>query len=158
MKFNNSVVINRSLEKVFEFVTNFNNNAKWQTDILEFEMTTDGRPGLGSTYRCANRFMGKRIETEGIISEYVPDKTCSIQITSGPVRGSNTFYFEVVNGGTKVTASGDLDLAYFKLAKIIVKRQINQQLKKDMLSLKYILENGALTQEAVELDFSSAVR
>ena len=147
MKFKNSVVVNRSLDKVFEFVTNFNNNVKWQTDILEFEMTTDGRPGLGSAYRCANRFMGKRIETEGIISDYVPDKMCSIQITSGPAKGSNAFYFEVVDGGTKVTASGHLDLAYFKLAKMIVKRKINQQLKKDMLSLKYILENGELTQE-----------
>ena len=63
MKFKNSVVVNRSLDKVFEFVTNFNNNVKWQTDILEFEMTTDGRPGIGSTYCCTNRFMGKRIET-----------------------------------------------------------------------------------------------
>ena len=158
MKFENSVVIEQSLEKVFEFVTNFNNNVKWQTDILEFEMTSDGPPGFGSTYRCANRFMGKRIETEGIISDYVPHKTCSIRITSGPASGANTFYFEAVDGGTKVTASGYVDLAYFKLAKMLVKRKINHQLRKDMLGLKFLLENGKRSQAIDDLDFSSAVR
>lgn len=158
MIFKNSVVINQSLNKVFEFVTNFNINVKWQTDILEFEITSEGRVGLGSTYRCVNRFMGKRIETEGEISDYVPDRICSVRITSGPASGENTFCFENVDGGTKVTASGHLDLAYFKLAKMIVKRRINQQLKKDMLSLKHILENGGKIQETGDLDFSSAVR
>jgi len=102
--------------------------------------------------------MGKRIKTEGVISDFVPDKLCSIRITYGPVRGTNSFYFEVVDSGTKAAAAGYLDIAYFKLAKMIVKHKINQQLKKDMLSLKYILENSKKSQETEELDFSSAVR
>jgi hypothetical protein len=51
-------------------------------------------------------------------------------------------FFEAVEDGTKFTASGDLDMQYFKLLKMIAKRKINQQIKKDMLKLKYILENG----------------
>lgn len=98
--------------------------------------------GLGSTYRCMNRFMGKRIETQGLITEYVPDCSCSIQITSGTVTGTSSLFFEAVDGGTKFTTAGELDLAYFKLAKMIVKRKINQQIKKDMLKLKDVLENG----------------
>jgi len=46
-----------------------------------------------------------------------------------------------VEDGTKFTASGDLDMRYFKLLKMIAKRKINQQIKKDMLKLKYVLEN-----------------
>ncbi len=142
MKFENSVIINQPVSKVFEFVTNLENNAKWQTDILELEMTSEGRFELGSTYRCVNRFMGKRIETQGVITEFVPDLTCSFQITSGAVSGENRFLFETVNGATKFTTSADLDLGIFKLGKIIVKRKIHQQLKHDMLQLKRILENG----------------
>jgi uncharacterized membrane protein len=157
MKFENSVLIEQPIEKVFKFVTDLNNNARWQTDILELESTSNGPFGIGSTYRCVNRFMGKRLETEGVITDYELDKICSIRITNGSVRGVNSFLFEVVDGGTKVTAVGELDMGYFKLAKILVNRKVNQQLKKDMLKLKRVLENGRKPQEATGLDFFSEV-
>ncbi|UCD81265.1 MAG: SRPBCC family protein [Desulfobacterales bacterium] len=144
MKFENSVVIEQPVEKVFEFVTDIKNNPQWQTDILELAITSNGPFELGSTYRCVNRFMGRRIETEGVITDYQPDRACSFRITSGSVTGESSFLFEAVNGNgeTKFTTIAELDLGYFKLGKIIVKRKIYQQLKNDMLKLKDILENG----------------
>jgi hypothetical protein len=50
--------------------------------------------------------------------------------------------FRRFEDGTKFTASGNLDMRYFKLLKMIATRKINQQIKEDMLRLKYILENG----------------
>ena len=142
MKFENNVIINLPVNEVFDFVTNFDNNAKWQTDILELEMTSEGRFDLGSTYRCVNRFMGQRIESEGVITSYVPDQTCSFRIMSGSVTGESNFFFEAADGATKLTATANLDLRYFKMGKIFVRRKIDQQLKNDMLQLKKILENG----------------
>ena len=142
MTFENSVLINLSVQEVFQFVTDFNNNALWQTDILMMEMTPAGHFGQGTTYRCANRFMGKRIETEGLVTAYEPDLRCCIRITSGPVTGTTSLNFEAVDGGTKFTTVGSLDLTYFKLARLLVKRKIKQQLKNDMDKLKDVLENG----------------
>jgi hypothetical protein len=142
MKFENTVTINRSVSKVFDFVTNLKNNTRWQTGILELEMTSEGRFGLGSTYRCVNRFMGQRIETEGVVTRYVLDQTCSFRIMSGSVTGESNFFFEAADGVTKLTATANLDLRYFKMGKIFVKRKIYKQLKNDMLQLKKILENG----------------
>ena len=142
MKFENSIVINKPVEQVFEFVTNPRNNAKWQTDILELEMTSENHFGSGATYRCLNRFMGKHLESEGVITEYAPAKACSIQITAGSFTGECSMLFEAVEDGTKFTVSGDLDGRYLKLLKMIANRKINQQIKNDMLKLKYILENG----------------
>ena len=51
-------------------------------------------------------------------------------------------FFEEVKDGTKFTVFGDLDMRHFKLLKMIAKRNINQQIKKDLLKLKYIVENG----------------
>jgi len=173
MKFENSVMINQPIATVFEFVTDLKNNPKWQTDILELEVTPEGRIELGSTYRCVNRFMGKRIETEGVITAYVPGRTCSFRIISGSVTGESNFFFEAVNGATRFTTAAELDLGFFKLGKIIIKRKINQQLKNDMLKLKNILENGkrpypffagkhsannAESQEPLTSDGSSDVR
>jgi len=142
MKFENSVFIKHPVAQVFEFVTDFSNNAVWQTDILEIKMTSAGRIGSGSTYRCVNRFMGKRIETEGLVTEYEPHRRCCIEIRTGPITGTSVLAFEAVDGGTLFTTSGSLDLAFFKLARLLVKRKINQQLKNDMHKLKVVLENG----------------
>ena len=144
MNFENSVIIEQPVKDVFAFVTDPNNNAQWQTDILELEITSEGRFELGSTYRCVNRFMGQRIETEGIITDYVPERTCVYRITSGAVTGESRFHFEAVDGVTKFTATANLDLQFFKFGKVLVKRKIYKQLKHDMLQLKKILENGAL--------------
>ena len=141
MKFENNVIISQPVEQVFEFVTNVRNNTKWQTDILELEMTSENHFGTGATYRCLNRFMGKRIESEGVITDYAPHKACCIRITTGSFTGECSMFFEAVEDETKFTASGDLDMGYFKLLKMIAKRKINQQIKKDMLKLKYVLEN-----------------
>jgi len=142
MKFENSVVISQPVDQVFEFVTNLRNNAQWQTDILELEMTSENHFGPGATYRCLNRFMGKNFESEGVITEYAPGKACRIQITTGSFTGECSMLFEAEEDGTKFTVSGDLDGWYLKLLKMIANRKINQQIKKDMLKLKYILENG----------------
>jgi uncharacterized membrane protein len=142
MKFENSVIINQPVTTVFDFVTNLNNNTKWQTDILELEITSEGRFELGSTYRCVNRFMGKRLETEGIITGYELNRLCSFRITSGSVSGESRFLFEAVAGATKFTTTADLDLKFFKLGWIVLKRKIYKQLINDMLRLKEILENG----------------
>ena len=145
MKFENSVFISQPLEKVFEFVTDFNNNVIWQTDILMMEVNSAIHFGQGSTYRCVNRFMGKRIETEGLITAYEPDRRCCLRITSGPVTGTTSLNFEAVDGGTKFTTFGALDLTYFRLARLLVKRKIKQQLENDMDKLKDILENGNIS-------------
>ena len=142
IKFENSVVIKQPVRRVFDYVTDISNNPKWQTDILELAITSEGPFELGSTYRCVNRFMGKRIETEGIIIEYEPDRTCSFRIVSGTVTGQSSFLFEPMNGYTKFTTAAELDLGVLSLGSVIVKRKINTQLKTDMLKLKNILENG----------------
>ena len=142
MRFENSVFIQQPVGRVFNFVTDIRNNPRWQTGIMELAMTSEGAFELGSTYRCVNRFMGKRIETEGIITEYVPDRTCSFRITSGSVAGESSFYFKQMNGSTKFTTTAELDLGFLSLGKIIVKHKIHTQLKNDMLKLKDLLENG----------------
>ena len=142
MKFENSVVISQPVEHVFEFVTNPRNNAIWQTDILDLEMTSDSQVGLGTAYRCVNRFMGICIESENVIAEYAPSKVCRIRTRNGSLSGECSMQFEAVEDGTKFTASGELDMRYFKLLKMVAKRKINKQIKADMLKLKHILENG----------------
>ena len=79
MKFENSVTINQPVRQVFEYVTDFSNNAAWQSDILEMVPTSGETFGQGATYRCVNRFMGKAIETNWLITEFEPVRRCCIR-------------------------------------------------------------------------------
>ncbi len=115
---------------------------------MELEITSESPFGLGATYRCVNRFMGKHIESKGVITDYTSGNSCCLRITSGANTAECRMLFEAVEDGTKFTASGVYDSDLFKFFKMIVKRKINQQMKKDMLKLKHILENGKKPEPA----------
>ena len=141
-KFKESVVIQQPVETVFTFVTDLNNNTQWQTDVLEVEQTSDGPFGPGATYRFVNKFLGKRIEAKGVVSEYEPERKCSFKFTSGSIAGESSFIFEPVSHGTKFTTTGELTLSLFRLIGWVVSRTAREQIKKDLQRLKQVLENG----------------
>ena len=142
MKFQESIDINQPVETVFSFTTEINNNHLWQTDILEAEQTSEGDFGLGATYRCANEFLGRRIETEGVVSEFEPEKKCTFKFLSGDVTGESSYIFEPSDAGTRFTTLGDLNINMFSLGKWIVSHFAKSQIKGDLKKLKQILENG----------------
>ena len=142
MKFEESVIIEQPLDVVFSFATDLGNNYLWQTDILEVEQTSNGPFGLGATYRCVNTFMGKRIETEGVVARFEPESKCTFQFLSGPATGQSSYLFEYTDGGTKFTATGEINLNVLSIGKWIVNHFVKEQIRKDLKKLKQILENG----------------
>jgi len=136
-----SIYIDRPVSQVFSYATDLDKNRQWQTDVEVTEQTSAGPFGKGATYRLVNRFMGQRLEMEGVISEYVPNQRCTYRILSGPVRGENSFHFESVNGGTQLTTRGMLELKTMKVAGFLVRRKARRQVKNDLQKLKSILES-----------------
>jgi hypothetical protein len=47
----------------------------------------------------------------------MPGKACCIRITTGIFTGECSMFFKAVADGRKFTASGNLDIRYFKLFK-----------------------------------------
>jgi hypothetical protein len=142
MKFQETIDIEQPVETVFTFTTEIDNNHLWQTDILEAKQTSEGDFGLGATYRCVNEFLGRRIETEGVISEFEPEKKCTFKFLSGDVTGESTYIFEPSEGGTRFTTLGDLNMNLFSLGKWLISHFAKSQIKADLKRLKQILENG----------------
>ena len=138
-----SVIINQPVGKVFAFATNLENNMHWQTDVIVSEQTSVGPFGQGATYRLVNRFMGQFFDSEGIISEYVPNEICTYCFTSGPVAGESHFIFEAVHGGTRFLTLSNIELKNLKMLGFLVKRKARHQVKNDLQRLKKILENGS---------------
>lgn len=144
IKLEDNVIIHQSPETVFAYTTDIKNNPSWQTDILEIEQISEGSFGPGAIYRCVNRFMGQCFETEATVSEYIPTQRCSYKINAGSISGENSFIYEPVNGGgTKFTTRARLQLGLYAFAGRLFKRKAKEQIKKDLNTLKSILENSA---------------
>ena len=138
-----SVIIHQPVEKVFAFATNLENNSCWQSDVILSEQTSEGPFGRGATYRLVNRFMGQFFDSEGIISEYVPNALCTFCFTAGPVAGESRFIFEALDGGTRFLTRSNIELKNMKMLGFLVKRKARHQVRNDLQKLKKILENGA---------------
>lgn len=138
-----SVIINQPVGKVFAFVTNLENNVSWQTNVILSEQTSEGPFGRGATYRVVNRFMGQFFDSEGIISEYVPNEICTYRFTAGMVAGESRFIFEAVHGGTRFLTRSNIEIKNLKMLGFVVKLKARHQVRNDLQKLKKILENGA---------------
>lgn len=138
-----SVFIRKPVHRVFAYVTDPSNNAKWQSGILETAITSEGAFGLGSTYSCVNRFMGVRFESAGEIIEYEPNRICTYLFTSGSISGETRFSFRSENRGTLLTTRGSLKLRHLKMAGFLVNRKARSQVRQDLKKLKAIMENGS---------------
>ncbi len=139
-----SVVINRPVEEVFEFVTNPKNDLLWQPGVLESEQTSEGPMGVGTTLRSVSQFMGRRMEGIGEVIGYKANKKITYKEASGPTSGELSLTFEPVEGGTRVTLVGEWEpRGFFRLPDPIVVRMTQRDVEGSLANLKDILEAEA---------------
>ncbi len=140
-KLEHSVVINRPVEEVFEFMNNIENEKLYRTDLLESEQTSEGSIGVGTTTREVSQFLGRKIETTSEVTEYIKNKVVASRSTSGPIPFKFRTRFEPVEEGTKVTMEFEGEVGgFFKMAESLVLKMGMKQIEKDFNTLKEILE------------------
>ena len=143
IRFENSVVINRPVEEVFEFVSNFNNDPLWQPAFQEGEITSEGPIGVGTTGRNVIRFLGRTIESTIEMTEYEENRKLGVRTTSGPTPAKVVDTFEPVEGGTRLTQNFEAEVGGFlKLAEPVVGRMVKRQQQNNFANLKDLLEAG----------------
>ncbi len=74
-----SVVINRPIEEVFEFVADQSKLPLWQSGVLESGVTSEGPMGVGTTYRYTFQLLGrgpKQISRLTVINPCSLDPIC----------------------------------------------------------------------------------
>lgn len=132
--------IQRPIKDVFSFVADFSNNPLWQSGILETE-PLDGTPlQPGATYRCVNRFLGQRFETQWHLKTCKPYTQCHFVFESPVLQGRTRFAFEPTRTGTRLTADGEADISRLLLPALLVRPKVRQQMRHDLKQLKLYLE------------------
>ena len=141
--FEKSLFINRPQQEVFDYVTNPANNAQWQDSTQSGEWTSDGPPGVGSTYKVVTRFLGRTIEATAEITGWDPPNQAANKSVGGPFPFEGTQKFEAQGDGTQLTFTGQAEFGgFFKLAEGLVGKQLEKQFDTYGNALKLVLEAG----------------
>jgi hypothetical protein len=136
-----SIVINRPVKEVGDYLDDPERHVEWGAGTLEYEKTSEGPTAVGSTYRGAMVFLGRRHEWTSEVVEFEPHKKTKQSITSGPLAVEETYILEPVEGGTRFTIVMEGEpRGFFKLADPLVVRLLQRTMEGNLASLKEILE------------------
>lgn len=141
-----SILINRPVEDVFQFVAGFENYPKWNHSILDCKRTVEGPTSTGTVFDSRMVYMGQKYTAPLEITEYEPNEKITFYSSKFGFfkwfRGSLSF--EKVNGNTRVTVTADTDFtAPFKPMLIIMPVLGKRTWGKHLGELKRILESEA---------------
>jgi uncharacterized membrane protein len=142
-KIERSIVIDRPVVQVWDFVHEPANDPRWQTTLVETRTLTERPMGVGTRLAEQRKFLGLRIDVTLEVTEYEPHTRSSIKSVSGPVPLSGSYVLEPANGGTRFTVTGELDAhGLFKLAEPVFARMTARELEANLGHLKDLLESA----------------
>jgi uncharacterized protein YndB with AHSA1/START domain len=144
VRFEQSVVINRPSEQVFEFLANPENDPQWSSASDQMRKTSRGPVGVGATFQQVGRFLGWRLEFSLEVTAYEPNRRFGMRVTAGPINFAGMRVLETVPTGTRVTfTGGGQSGGFFRIAEPLLTRAAERQLKADLRALKEVLEAQA---------------
>ena len=140
-----SVLINRPVKDVFNFVAGFENYPQWNHSMLECKRTSEGSTNIGTIFDSRMVYMGQKYSAPIEITEYEPNEKITFYVRKFGFfkwfRG--VFSFKQVNESTQVTIAADTDLiGIFKTMLIIMPILGKRTWRTHLGELKRILESG----------------
>jgi dehydrogenase/reductase SDR family protein 12 len=142
MRVEESVEIDRPLQKVFNYVSDVGNYPDWMAHVLEVRKDTPGPPQENERFVVAIKSVGRRFETPYERTSYEADRRYTDRAVGGPIPNQRWHSdFQEVPDGTRFTRGVDVESGgLLKLLEPLQKRAAERQLKKDLQTLKQVLE------------------
>jgi uncharacterized protein YndB with AHSA1/START domain len=137
--------IERDPADIFAILCDVSQNAKWASASVSGRQTSPGPVGLGTTAREVGRFMGRRMEVDSEIVEFVPDRRLAYVTSSGPFPFRGSFTVEPAGAGSMVTATFEAaPTGAFRFLGPLFAIMATRQFRRDLGNLKRLMEAGAL--------------
>jgi len=140
-----SVTIGKPVEKVFEYITNLDNQKKLSTYITGIEV--DGPVKLGTKYKIETTSMGHKNVTTNEVVSFEPNKKFGVKTFAAPPASdvTNTYLLEKDGSGTKLTLQMDAVLVPAGMPNMpgmedMMKTQMKAGLDSTMAAMKKAIE------------------
>ena len=138
-----STHIYQPIKKVFEFISNPENDFQWQYGTLSSTRISEGISALGACFQTTGNFMGHRIQSTFEVTEYDPNKKYGFKSLTGPLQSFTTYTFALASGYTQINLLTQANVVNFiELNENILEKKLKKQLKENLAMLKNILEVG----------------
>ncbi len=106
-RFEASVIIERPVEEVFQFITRPENFAIWQAGMTSNSADDDGPPRVGATGRGTSKVLGRTFDFRWVVLEFEPSHHVSVGLQLVDREGTIEWTCEPVEAGTRFTITND---------------------------------------------------
>ncbi len=138
------VDINRPVEVVAGYAMDPTNAPRWYANIESVDWQTAPPAQLGSRVAFVARFLGRRLAYTYELVELRPDQALVMRTAQGPFPMETTYTFAAnASGGTHMTLRNrGQPMGFSKVAGPFMAAAMSRANRKDLASLKAILESG----------------
>jgi len=136
-----NVETSRPAREVFDFVSDVENNPRWQRGMRSCVWTSPAPHGVGATYDQTAHFLGKDVVSQFVVTDHEPPHRFRITRTSGPFPITETRQVDDLGDGrTRVTATVEGDASrYFRWAAPALRMLVLRSVRRDYERLAQIL-------------------
>jgi uncharacterized membrane protein len=118
------VVIDRSIDDVWRFMTDFSNLPQWEENRADWKQTSEGPIDSGTTFQISSqpsigRPFGWEIKSNLRITEFEPNRKFATEATSGFLEGTKISYLMEPVEGDKTRLSRVTEFRFHGLAKLM---------------------------------------
>lgn len=147
MRVEESIVIDRSPDDVFAFLSLRNNDPVWMAAVVESEwLDPSATLARGRRGRMAMKIFGRRAEYIDEVTMYEPGRQIAHRTIEGPFDLNTACLCEPADGGCRTTVVAEADRMLGRLGRLLdplVARLMSRGFRADLVKLKWVLEANA---------------
>ncbi len=142
LRLSESIVIRRSPEEVFAYVSDPKNLPQWSAMIREVRKEAEGPPKVGDRFTVAVGFLGRRFEQSFEVTAHEPPRRHSERSAGPPFPRERTYTFdEEAGGGTRLSVAMKAQPGHsIEVGRPLFERAAQRQARKELETLKAVLE------------------
>jgi carbon monoxide dehydrogenase subunit G len=106
MKVQQTVVVDKPLEAVFGYLSDFTTTTEWDPGTV-VTVNQQGDGGVGTTYLNTSKFLGRETRLTYVVHDFVPGRRVQLYGENKTVIAVDTMTFRTVGSATEVTYTAD---------------------------------------------------
>ena len=138
-----STIIDRPIDEVFAFVSNYENDPSWRAGVESMRHDPPGAVHVSMHTHEVLRLFGRTLRVEAEIIAMEPGKSVTFRSVAGPLQAQGVR--KVSNSGTRTVFSYEVEANLAGLLSVLapmVKRSFTKRARGDLARLKRILETS----------------
>ena len=137
-----SIFVERPIEEVFGYLTDLERVPEWQTNVLFLQIQGTGGLRPGAQLIELRKFLGRKVESVVLVTEYEPPHRYTIKVQSGPIPFEISNVLSESGAGTRIDAAVEGEPGrFFGLVEWRVVKAVERELWNSLATLKDILES-----------------